>query len=822
MRVPRPISVYPRIVLAALAMLGVAAPLGAAEAFLHTEVVLRVTEAVNFEMVRAVNGTEVEVRIDSPPDTVTPLAVAEDDPLVAGMTLEPDATGTGTRVRVFLREHAVRSATQTLERPFRVVLDLVHDLPTAPVATPEAETAPAPASPSPFALHVPVELTQPPLAIPVAVSGPATGPGADVFSAAHTAYDRKQWDAAATGFERFLAEHPDSPLAEAAAYLAADLKVPAAWPLGPPARAEVAKQYDALVKRFPRSPNLPTALVRMAEVLVAESKWEDAKPLVETVRQDYVESPAYRGATLLRGQIALGQNHVHTALANFTEVRDGGTGDADGTAATFGLAETMVRMGRYPEAVSLYQEAVTRAPGRAKGDIHQLKLMGRALMEAGRFLDARQVFLILYNVFPSHYPSSVALSQVADTFRGEGRWELAERRYTEVIALYPKSEGSLTARMSLADLYVDRQRSLGKVDLGPVIGGDLGRAKEDELLAEALKLYGEVVRIAPSDALSEEAIYKSALLHADMGDDLSALAKAGELVTRNPKTHWRTPARELAEDVLAHLATDLVAKGQAAKAISTYREYEPALFTPALRGWRAHYPLALANESLGLNRDAMRHFLSLLGSQAPDEYRARALYRLGGLYLRMGQPEQALKRFGYYTRRYPHGPNADTVHLRIAQTHAVMGNLGRAADAYDRYLSRFARGPERRDTRLAAAALRQRLEEPERARDLYLEVLADDARQPDPARVPTSAQVRLRLADLEYGLDRYGAAQAAYEAALADGLKGDNRSWAELRRGQAAVAGGDAEGRELLSTLAQEGTGTVMSSVAREIAGSPE
>ncbi len=818
MLAPRSTSVY---LLTVLLMLGLASPVHSAD--LHSALLFEVgPEEVGFDVSRAAGGTEVVISVDAPPDAITHGELDPNDPLVAGVAIDPDLDRHRALVRIFLREHKARTATQTLKRPFRIVLDVVHSLPDQPKSQ-DDEAVEEPVDNSPFRLHVPMKMEDRPLIMTPTVKGPIEGEGADAFSRIYTDYARQQYDRAEVGFQSFLDKYPDSHLAGAAAYMQADIRYQRAWTKGLAARAEMAKVYDRLMQVYPRSPNRPLSILRMAEVLMTEARWEEAKPLVDWVLSDYSNSAYARTAALMRAQIALGQNHVRTAIARFAEARTHRTDDPDGVAATFGLAEALVRMGRYAEAIHLYEEGLSHDASLAKGDVHLLKIMGRALTEAGRYTDARHVFLVLYNVFPSQYPAGVALSQVADTFRGEGLWELAERRYMDVIANYPKSEGALTARMSLADLYVDRYHATGRgTNLNRMEDGRMARAKEDELLAEALRLYGEVVKAAPSDPLSEEAIYKSARLHHEMGDGKRVLENVRELIVRNPDTHWRVPAKELAEEALATQATAYVAAGKPAAAVSLYREYERELFSPRLRGWRAHYPLALANESLGLYRDAMRHYLSLLGSQASDTFRARALYRLGGLYLAQQQPEDALKRFVYYVKRYPKGANRDAVQLRIAQSYEAMGDDARAAKAYERYINKHSKGLKQRKAKLALAHLYQRVGNIDKARHYYRSVtVADFALMGVNAQVnidPPPAQAELWLADLEYDQQNWSAAYRAYGNALNAGLEGENRRWAELRRGQAALALRQTEeGTALLADLVSREGGQLIPRVAREV-----
>ena len=791
---------------------------GAEPRTVHTQVMFKVGDEVDFEITRVPGGAEVVLFIDRPVADVTAPYLAEDDPLVGEIRLAATTSGSATLAHIFLRERNLRSAVQTLENPFRIVLDLLYDDPgqrPAPVVKAVVEAEP----PSVFSLGVPLDQDLTPPMMEPEVTGAVDGIGRDLYRRAAWALEQGRVDEAQRIFTTFTEKFKDSPLADPADYYLAEIRYHRAWSGNLEARAAAARHYDRLGQRYRRSPNVALGFIRMAEVLLAEGKAEEARDLVDVVIGEYPDSRFLRLAHRVRADVALEQNHLRTAIKHYTVVRRGFKDDSDGLRAAIGLAETLGRMGRFPEAVRYYERGLAAGAGRIKGDPQALRRMGRALTEAGRFRDARYVFLTLFNLYPHRYPPGLALSQVADTFRGEARWEEAERRYQEVIEGYPKGEGSLAARIALADLYVERHRETKPETVRPLVETPMATSDHEQLLAEALRLYSEVIEVAPSDPLAQEALYKTGLLFEVMGDDRELLARSADLVTRYPETHWRGPAIELAERGLARQAGEYVAAGEAARAVALYRQYQPVLFQPRIVGWKPHYSLGLASEALGLNRDARRHYLELLGSRAPDAYRSRVIYRLGNLYLSGGEPDEAIKRFDYYQRRYPQGELIGLVLLRAAEAHERLEKDGTAARLYERYLARHADGDDLRRARLAAARVYERLYDIPRARGLYRAVLKSDrGAGPKAEFSPATAMVNLRLADLEYGQKRFTSAVTHYRAAVAKGLEADDRRWAELRGGTASLAlsrNGDAG--QTLQALAEELTGSVIPKVAREI-----
>jgi TolA-binding protein len=797
-----------------LVLLGALAVPARGEESLHTQLTFELDQEAEFEVARSPDGTAVVLKIDRPRGAVKTPVVPEDDALVGGVNLEYPPEG-GTVATVRLRKRPVRAATETLARPFRLVLDLVYDAPQVGIRDemgPDGQGAPAEVR-GPFAMLVPIDDDRGLRPLAPILPMPPVGPGTEAFRRGMEAFQQGAAGGARDGFETYLRRHPDGPFAEAARYYLAELDFHGALAGTPDDRMAAAEVFDDLGRRYPRSPNVALGLLRTAEALRQAVRLDEAAKVLEVVLDEYPDTPFARPALALRARVALQANHLRTALSYYGKVFRKKADDPDGIDAAFGLAETLGRMGRYPEAVRFYEAGLAGRPGFPKSSPVMLEHIGRALMESGRFPEAREAFLVLYNLYPNRYPPDLALSRVADTFRGEGRWERAEAGYLYVIQNHPMGEGSLAARISLADLYVDRHRNIERpVIAEQLVGSKVASSNADELVSEAERLYGEVMKLAPSDALAEEARYKLAFLDQELGDHEGALDTLSELVSRDPATDWRRPARELGEEALADRATALLKTGQPAAAVALYRKHRDDLFGGRLRSWRVHYPLGLAHEAVGLSKEAMRHYLALLGSSAPDAYRMRAVYRLGNLYLQEGQPAEALKRFTYFARRAPKSVTPE-LNLRMAQAQAALGKWREAATHYERYLTEHEGKGGLIDTRLALADVYGHLGRADLARAQYAQALsAPDA---DPAR---TARVRLRMGEMAFGLKRYEEAIGQYHAALTAGLSGEDADWAAFRVGIAERALGRVKAAVTSLADLAKGTGTIPA-VAGEVAG---
>jgi tol-pal system protein YbgF len=152
----------------------------------------------------------------------------------------------------------------------------------------------------------------PPAAAPApaaAAPGPATAPipggdGTDRgdYQAAFTLLKDSQYDAAIAAFSRFLADHPDSALADNAQYwLGEAYYVNRDFPTALAA-------FQRVLDRYPQSRKLPDALLKVGYCDYELGRWELAKAALKQVIANYADTPAGHLAQLRLEKIQ-SENH---------------------------------------------------------------------------------------------------------------------------------------------------------------------------------------------------------------------------------------------------------------------------------------------------------------------------------------------------------------------------------------------------------------------------------------------------------------------------------------------------------------------------------
>ncbi len=359
--------------------------------------------------------------------------------------------------------------------------------------------------------------------------------------------------------------------------------------------AEAKITYEKVVERWPQ---LVPVRSKMAEVLIAERKYEKARQHVEAILKD---DSRYARARILRGILLLTEGKISQAREDFLRAQEIIPRSPD---ARFLYGMTFFEEGRYDLSLSELVEALEVAPASVNVRI-ALSYVYFKTGRPGAAIDE------LTRVLESQPGNEQALMLRAQAFRVTRQFQRAEADYLKVIEMMPELA---LPRIRLAETYMAM--------------GDAAKA------AEALKRLAEepsadtrvlelTVRVYVSDGRYDDAM---SLLedHGKRRPDLIAISilKAGVLLRkgdfegaeailkdlrkRNPSSI--TPSLLLARAYLNRMEYD--------RAIETYLEalaLEPKN-TDALCGKaRAHYLAGRTDEAIA----AYEEVLSINESLAP-------------------------------------------------------------------------------------------------------------------------------------------------------------------------------------------------------------
>ncbi|MDD5434816.1 MAG: tetratricopeptide repeat protein, partial [Nitrospira sp.] len=115
----------------------------------------------------------------------------------------------------------------------------------------------------------------------------------------------------------------------------------------------------------------------------------------------------------------------------------------------FGIGRVFFEMREYGEAKKVYEDGLNRWPSYVKGNPEILFNYSESQFQNGVIPEAREGFLIYYNLYPKTKNSGLALSRVGDTYVLERKAIVAENIYREVLALFPAGEDAVRSKLAI-------------------------------------------------------------------------------------------------------------------------------------------------------------------------------------------------------------------------------------------------------------------------------------------------------------------------------------------------------------------------------------
>ncbi|MCP9454623.1 MAG: tetratricopeptide repeat protein [Nitrospira sp.] len=577
------------------------------------------------------------------------------------------------------------------------------------------------------------------------------------------AYHKGLWLEAKRFFEKIVVDYPESPLAPAALAFAAESLLREHDVGGD--RTEAIQLYKRLLRDYSATSYAKRAAWRLGD-LYREQGW-----LQEA--QFYYEQAIAQGRDSFDGDRALlGLAYTFMAMRKwsdaehaFSALRKGMTHELLAPHAAIGLAHALFRQQRLTEAQVLYELGYRRWPTFFRRD--PLAIQRDAVIHAmgHRHRAARELLLLLYNLYPRHEFAPVALLYVADSLSGDAHPLQAAFFYAAVPSLYPASPYGTAAAMRLASLYLEQK---DQVDNDRWKLAVAAMTHDDSLLEINEETYVAMLReIAARDAnnaVGVEALVHLGSYYEKSNDGPRALFHYKEAAQRAGSTGspWARRAGERLSALLAPWLEGAINGQNDFLAISLFHRYgggaESFLSSPmlVLRIAEAHRRLGFATEAGRLYQQLTKaqdlHLLELalvgLGKSYLDQedpqaarkvleryrfqfqagrYESEVLHLLVTAMRRQGDLEGAMRLCRQWLQHHPQGQEEDRSYM-LRQLAEVLGELNRLDESAKVYEIAIKQGQPSTDLFIAFAETLSRLNRHEQAIAAYQAALD---RQPD-------------------------------------------------------------------------------------------
>jgi len=533
----------------------------------------------------------------------------------------------------------------------------------------------------------------------------------DLLSVGKKAFGDAQYSLAAKSFQYIVDQFPESVKADEATYLfGVSLYYAGSWD-------DSLSTFATLQTRYPRSSLVSRAPYWMGAADIKLQRFTAALDSLATARSTGAES--YRlQATMLSGIAAEALGKDADAGAWYRSILSDPRAGALIPEATFRLAGTEFRAGRYASARDLYSKVLLSFP-QSSFVRDSVFFLAESELSLGDFAEAEKRYRTILSLYPDSAYREAASFRLADVawrqkkgsaavdmidafqkqfpagaYRGsavrlKGDIYLDQKRYDQAIVEYNRALGMLRDSseiqaahygIGMAQLGLGRKQEATSEFAAAGVGADKTMAEkaafEGALLlagagknAEAIVGLDGYLRVFPAGANAEEATRLLASLLEDRGDMRSAAARWDSLVTTYPQS------TSLAE-YLYRRGNAYLAVGSGPSALDdfqrVYRDYPTS-------SWRneSAYAIGYLYTQRGEYPRALPFFQAL--TRGAGEVADRGSLSLGVCLFNMGNFDAALSTLQALRARKPTTVPEGTIVLYMGRTLYRMEKLADAA-----------------------------------------------------------------------------------------------------------------------------------------------
>ncbi len=467
-------------------------------------------------------------------------------------------------------------------------------------------------------------------------------------------------------------------------------------------------------------------------------------------------------------------------------------------------ADVRYQMGQFEAAYQLYKKAALFVPSYRFHDPVALFQFGEAAYRSHHFNDAKRLFLKFYNLYPREPLAPVALI-----------------RFDALLKLNQPDDQSIqplvTPNLDSIDETIDRIASglnrrakgtpahLGKILLSlkalqtcnkpqatcslPLVNeAFLSSSNARNALREAIHTDAMNLLATPLPSTTAQGMLLEAIAQLKQYDDPESVMEIETaLLTNLPR---QSPYRQEIENSLNKtLVKQMGALEDPMAVVTLFHRYSEA-FTEKMLAGEAGFVIAESHADIGLISRAAELYLPIT-KNFKDPVSNEALYRLGKIYLQLGETENAQQALEQYRKRTPKGQIAFS---DLGDIYFEKGDTGKAILLYEHWLSRYSDHPERTAIYRKLAAAHRYRNDFDNEIKVYLKWIKNPNGE--------EALPYPELADAYFQSGQYEKAIGLYQSILHQQKGG--MEWAQLRMAMSYESlGQTAEGKRLFKKIAK-------------------
>ena len=494
-------------------------------------------------------------------------------------------------------------------------------------------------------------------------------------------------------------------------------------------------------------------------------QYKEAENVFFDIKQDDLEKKSQDALLLGKAILMVETNRGNDAIKMYEDLLNTTTDPLVLMQAYLGKADTLYNLAKYPQAVNVYKEALSKIgqediPAEMADKLHYS--LAWAYLKQGEFKDAIKEFQKIVKESDDKIVKVSALCQIGDAYQDSGDYVKAKESYDSILKDYPDSfysdyvqyqlgltllkesnyDGAIMSFLSLkknftdSKLLDDTSYALGLTyfqrqdynsskeifekfqdefkdsNLKPqalyLLGSSLFNLGKYE---EAIEVFKNIARSYSQDTeLTQKAEYEIADCFYQMGNEKEAMNRFKALRSKYPDS-------SLTAEIMWWLGEYYYRHND----LTLARRYFSSLiqdFPKSNLVADAYYALASTYEEEFKYEDAIKYFKEVIEVGKTD-LAGQAAIAIADLYAKTAKPDLALTEYKDIVKNFPHLDNL--IYPKMADLFYKLGNFQEAIDYYRKSLEVVPAG-EMAGIQLKIAEVLQVEGKPEEAIEEYLKV----------------------------------------------------------------------------------------------------
>ncbi|MEA3332133.1 MAG: tetratricopeptide repeat protein [Pseudomonadota bacterium] len=282
-------------------------------------------------------------------------------------------------------------------------------------------------------------------------------PGQELFDQALKAYQEEDYVAAEELFGQLIDAFPDSPLNIPSRFRSFDARAQVAIIDGGmrDRMAVVIDEFLVAVRTHEDHFEAPWALLQVARLYEKMEFFYEAAGIYKALLIRYPKSPFAAAANFALARLNFSLQRYDDAYADFSSLLERQPEGGFSVYAHYYRANALTYLGKARQALTEYRVGIEKDPDFLQRDPLSLYLMGSAYHRLQRYIEAKEYFLMMRNLFPDNENTPQALAKIGEILVLEKKLPEAMRMFTTVVKEFPGSEGDIVSRLKMAILGED-------------------------------------------------------------------------------------------------------------------------------------------------------------------------------------------------------------------------------------------------------------------------------------------------------------------------------------------------------------------------------